>query len=317
MEEMPKIKYLTEDKSGKKLRRNVPVELQELAGRSAWVERVSGSTAELRERANLFAVETDAKIKAHRNQLATTSVTEDVRTSVATGFKIHISKTDVRRLALLHFRQIEEERIRNRVYAQGGKNKSHHAEIVADAVEDYGRALQVAAKGMHREEFDLSSHIIEIALNLLIEDKFLSKSSVDSRFVGRRKTREVLVPPPELLVDPCFELLCRYIEDAEVELAKRRLDALQTGQMPRVQNEFFLPAVTATIPPPGQTHEHQYSIGALIKAFEDAKRDEVTSSRFVQYRIVIRSLTEELGKEFPLGGIDRARCAESRVDPWS
>lgn len=68
---MGKIRYLVTDKAGRKLRRAVPKALQELAGRTAWVERVEGLRAsEVRERANLFAARTDAEIRALERKAA-------------------------------------------------------------------------------------------------------------------------------------------------------------------------------------------------------------------------------------------------------
>ena len=144
---MPKIKYLTEDKSGKKLRRNVPQELRNLAGQSAWVERVSGTPLEIRVCANLFAVKTDGYISSLRSQSTSTSaaILGGELSENRSGFRIRLSKIDAKRLALIYLQNAEEERIRGRFYSVDGRwSELDRAEAIVDAAADYGEALRAA-----------------------------------------------------------------------------------------------------------------------------------------------------------------------------
>jgi len=61
---MSKVRFLTKDDRGRKLKRNVPAKLVELAGKTAWVERLGNLPyAEAKARSNTFAVWTDAGIR--------------------------------------------------------------------------------------------------------------------------------------------------------------------------------------------------------------------------------------------------------------
>ncbi|MAN60793.1 MAG: hypothetical protein CMI60_02490, partial [Parvibaculum sp.] len=187
MEDMPKVKYLTQDKSGQKLRRKVPQELCELAGKTAWVERVSGSGRELRELANLFAVKTDAEIKTLRNRIASKQTNGTVSPAAETSFKTPFTKIDAKRMALLYFQKQEEQRLLSRGYSSGRGDE----ETIADAAEDYSGALRAAAG----EDPHALSHSEQIALRLLMEASFLDEGAVERQSLdGRRRRAHFVVP---------------------------------------------------------------------------------------------------------------------------
>jgi len=304
---MPKVKYLTEDKSGKKLRRNVPEELRELAGKSAWVERVSGSGRELRELANLFAVKTDNEIKRFRNRVAQRQASASDDPQIAASFKNHLTKTDVKRLAFMHFQKHEEERLLSRAYSSGRGD----ADSIADAAADYAEALRAAAG----EDFSglppVAAQAEKIALGLLIDASFVDSETLERRSAGGRRGRERFVVPAWLSDQKNFQILCRLIEEAEVELARRHLEYLQTGVAPAIQNELFLSAPPGKFSGDRRPTENAYSLGDLTSAFEKLKKEEgVSASRQSQYRIVLRSLKEELGADLLLHDVTRQHCED-------
>lgn len=304
---MSKVKYLTRDDSGHKLRRMVPADLRALASKENWIERVSGSARELRELANLFAVKTDAEIKTLRNRIASKQTTASADPAIATSFKTPFSKIDAKRLAFLYFREREEERLLSRTYSSGRGD----AEKIADAAADYSDALRAAAG----EDFPglppTSDQSEKTALSLLIDASFVDDRALERRSAGGRRGREQLVAPEWLRDQRNFQMLCRLIEDAEVELARRYLECLQTGIAPPVQNELFLSASSGRVSVDCGSDENSYSIGDLATAFEKLKTDEgVSSSRQSQYRIVLRSLREELGADLALQDVTRQHCED-------
>jgi len=334
---MPKVKYLTEDKSGKKLRRNVPEELRELAGKSAWVERVSGSGKELRELANLFAVKTDEKIRTLRNSIASAQTNASADPAIATGFKGNLTKTDAKRLAFLYFKRREEKQLLSRGYSSGIGDP----ERIADAAADYANALRAAAgeeppsredlldfeelqgveglqnvealrayESWHREP-PVSAHAERIALGLLLDANFVDAHAIERSPAGGRRGRKQLVVPAWLRDHQNFQTLCRLIEEAEVELARRHLEYLQTGVAPVVKNELFLSAPPERFSGKPVSAENSYRLGDLASAFEALKLDEgVSTSRQSQYQIVLRSLREELGIDTALQDVTRKQCED-------
>lgn len=291
---MPKVKYLTRDKSGAKLRRKVPQELCELAGKTAWVERVSGSGKELRELANLFAVRTDAEIKTLRNRIALTQTNASADQAIATGFKVRLTKTDAKQLASLYFQKRKEERLLARTYSTGVGD----AESIADAAADYSDALRAAAGEDLPDLPSASSHGEQVALRLLVDASFIDGRAVERQSAGGRRGRERFIVPEWLRDNRNFQTLCRLIEEIDVELARQRLEYLQTGNAPTIQNELFFVAPPEWLSAEGKAVENFHSLGDLASAFEKLKTDEgVSASRQSQYRIVLRSLREELGDD--------------------
>ena len=334
---MPKVKYLTEDKSGKKLRRKVPQELCELAGKTAWVERVSGSGKELRELANLFAVKTDEKIRTLRKRIASTQTNASADPAIATGFKINLTKTDAKRLAYLYFQRREEKQLLSRGYSSGIGD----AERIADAAADYANALRAAAgeeppsredlldfealqgveglqnvealrayESWHREP-PISAHAERISLGLLLDANFVDAHAIERSPAGGRRGRKQLVAPAWLRDHQNFQTLCRLIEEAEVELARRHLEYLQTGVAPEIKNELILSAPPERFSGKPVSAENSYRLGDLASAFEALKSDEgVSTSRQSQYQIVLRSLREELGTDMALQDVTRKHCED-------
>jgi len=306
---MPKIKYLTEDTSGKKLRRNVPASLRELAGKSAWVERVSGTTTDIREGANLFAVETDGEIKRLRNLLANSQDKEAASSTEQSGFRIRLSKVDAKRLAVNYFYGIEEDRALSRFYSVAkGWSDLDKASAIADAAADYGDALRATDGLSNTDEPDPDHEAVQISIDLLIEAQFVTEGVFEQREVGRRRKKTVWVAPPELMDNENFCLLIGHVQDAQVELSNRWLEFLQTGAKPENLASGF---PGASVSPVSGTVQQFHTVGDLTEAFEAAKTKEgVSYSRQSQFKIVTRSLREKLGKDFRLEDVTRQHCEE-------
>ena len=309
---MPKIKYLTEDKSGKKLRRNVPAALRELAGQSAWVERVDGSTDEIRKRANLFAVETDGQIDSLRSRLISARELEAEPPENRSRFRIRLSEIDARRLTLMYFQSVEKDRMLSRFYSTGrGWTEHERAEVVADAAADYGEALRAAEGVVRANEPDPNQRTIQFAISLLVDAQFVTEDAFEMRETGRFNKKLVRVVPQELMDNQNFELLCRYLQDADVELSRQWLEYLQTGNRPKMQPPTFMDALVAIDRQGSTPSQRSRTIKDLIEAFEAAKEKEgVSSSRKFQFQIVTRSLVEELGEDFPLEDVTRKHCED-------
>lgn len=117
---MPKHQYLSRDNKGWKLRRRVPADIQKLAGKKVWVERVSGVThREACERANAFGVRTDAEMKRLRTLLRgavpnSTSLGEP-------GCKFELSEHEISQIALAHFQDREKA-----IQDAGGLSEGRH-----------------------------------------------------------------------------------------------------------------------------------------------------------------------------------------------
>lgn len=307
---MPKIKYLTEDKSGKKLRRNVPQELRNLAGQSAWVERVSGTPLEIRECANLFAVKTDGYISSLRSQSTSAAIQGGELSENRSGFRIRLSKIDAKRLALIYLQNAEEERIRGRFYSVDGRwSELDRAEAIADAAADYGEALRAAEGKAYSDESDPEQSAAQLAIQLLIEAQFVNEDRFQTTEVGRFNKRLIRELPPELMENKNFELLCRYIQEAEVTLSCQWLNYLQTGQRPELRSALSTGQTAPIDAPINSNGGGSHTIGDLVDAFNAAKEKEgVSNSRQSQFRIVTRSLLEELGDSFALEDVTRKHC---------
>ena len=101
------------------------------------------------------------------------------------------------------------------------------------------------------------------------------------------------------------------VEEADVELARRRLEYLQTGTVPAIQNELFLSVPSGRVSSKRALVENFHSLGDLATAFETLKVDEgVSTSRQSQYRVVLRSLREELGADLALQDVTRQHCED-------
>lgn len=300
---MGSIRYLTTDKAGKKLRRTVPKDLQELAGKSAWVERVQGARlSDIRERANLFAAKTDAEIKSLRLRAKS-----DPQEAAADGaYGLNLSRVEAQQIALRFFCEQEARNIENGEYF-ADRSDPGFADILGDAGEAYAAA--------HREAAGVERYSDRTALEALVEFGYLPAGLL----VPKRRYKV----PEELRKSPVFQFLCRLIERAQVELAQRRLDALQNGTVPPIADPLFAAGVPVAAAHLTQNNAVQTdkTVRDLIAHFEGWKSHKVTQSRMAQFRLAVRAMQEQWGENKKLSAITRQHCEElaalfPRVPPY-
>ncbi|MEQ8394960.1 site-specific integrase [Thalassobaculum sp.] len=293
MDELAKIRYLTRDGSGKKLRRTVPKPLQALAGLSSWVERVEGlPAAKVKERAHLFAVKTDAKVNTLRRKLA-----EQDRVSATASDSStfpQLTRSDVEQVALDYFTEADEANRQNRSY------------LVDPDDPDYAELLDIAAADAELAREQAAGHEVRsfrTALELLVSHGLASADLLNQ---SRRKFRV----PEAIAKQVEFQRLCRLVERAQLELANRRVAALETGRVPAVQDGFFQSARAVSITPALSAPRSGKTLQDLVQAFMERKQTEVSPSRLSQFNVPKRALLETLGPETPVESVTRAHCKE-------
>jgi len=300
MEQLPKIPYLTKDDKGHKLRRRIPDELKKVVGKSEWVERCSGLPwSQIKQRAALFAVRTDAKLKEARAQLAR-SPKAPIATDGAPGFKIRPSMHDVEQIALAYF----HERSRD----QGDKrdrrlafDSDDHREAMAEAGLILREAeLSAEGKSLDPRE-DRSRYYHRDAVDLLTRYGYLAE---------RTKGGDRVLADETVVSDPAFAELVKLIGKAEIELALRAYKARETQQEPPVTDPFFSAMVLPGADPKPAAGQKGHSLEELVRSFLAHKSREVGSSRLSQFNVPMRALTEELGPSFRVAEVTRAHCQE-------
>ena len=294
MDDLAKIRYLTKDSAGHKLRRNVPKEIRALAGKSAWIERVDGlPTSKIKERAHLFGVKTDAEINTLRRNLTEAGKVPTAVSDTSADFPA-LSRTDVEQIALRYFIDADEG------------NRQRRAYLVDPGDPDYAEILYIAAEdvGLAREEASgCETRSPKAALELLVKHGLAPAKLLEQ---PRRKFRV----PDGLAQQTEFERLCRLVERAQMELANRRLAALETGQVPAVQDVFFHSTIAAPVTAHPIEPKSGKAVKDLIDAFLERKRIEVGSSRLSQFNVPTRALLETLGRRMPIEDITRAHCKD-------
>lgn len=122
------------------------------------------------------------------------------------------------------------------------------------------------------------------AVRLLIEYEYVQADDVKE---GKR-----IKIPDELRADAVFQTLCRKIEEADIEIAERSVQALETASPATVTNPFFS-GMTLPGAAPTPHKQHHKTIRDLADAFLSQKEGEgIGKSRINQYRIPIRLLEE-------------------------
>ncbi len=303
MSDMPKHQYLSRDNKGWKLRRRVPADIQKLAGKKVWVERVSGVThREARERANAFGVRTDAEMKRLRTLLRgavpnSTSLDEP-------GCKFELSEYEISQIALAHF-QGQEKAIQDAGGYQKGVTDDNRADIIIDLATDYAEAQAIESGEALHPDHAVNTYMHGTALQLLIRYGFVNEDDVVETHIVRGKPRRRLCVKPEHKQSRSFQRLCDLIAQGHAEMARRRLEAVESKHYPTLKHAFFQPALT---------HDTQISsvkesrIGELLDAFLEQRKIEVERSRYSQLLIAARALEEELGRAALISTVSRDQC---------
>ncbi|MEP9373856.1 hypothetical protein [Mesorhizobium sp. KR1-2] len=257
--------------------------MQTLAGKTAWIERVGRmDAAQVKQRAHLFAVQTDAELRRLKG-LAQHSPIPTPESSPS----LDLDDLRAQQVAVAYFRRRYEQMLEAGSLFLG-RDESDYAVILAEAVEDRKAAL-ASASGNH---VDADPR----ALKLLVAHGVISETQCQSLMKDGW--------PVSLSGHRDFQFLCRLIERADLELARLRLEALQRGAMPAINDSLF----AGSFPHAGKARGTEWpskSLGDLIDLFLDMKKGKVSRSRFRQYEIPVRALKEHFGPK--IAGVWQAR----------
>lgn len=296
MEDVAKIRYLLVDGKGLKLRRNVPLDLRTSVGKTAWVERLGPLPAtELRERANLFSWKTDNEIRRWRTRLRDLASHTQGSLNQPIETQLQLSDEVAEEIARTYFTQVERIRAMSRSYITPSDDVLR-SELIEEAGLDYAHAARAAGGQEYVDAAGNGTRTFATAWRLLAENGILPKHE-------RRKAY-----PQEVLAHESFQLLCRLVERANLELSARRYQALTDGHFPELRDDFFRLRQGPKVEHPRVEVPPKKTVEDLITAFEERKAQQVGNSRLYQYRLAFRALKEELGSDFPLAGVTRQHC---------
>ncbi|WP_165814799.1 site-specific integrase [Labrenzia sp. 011] len=298
---MSKPRYLTKDTKGRKLRRPVPQDIQKYVGKTAWVERLGSlSWSDAVERAHLFAVETDTEIKRYRKE-AQRAQSPALHIVDEPGCNFSLMDHEVDQLALVYFHRRERD-----AESEGGylldDNDPRFNDLLSDAQHDLGDALNVQ-KGVDIGLVDGSQKSKHwTCLNLLVKHGYLGKEAILTEN-GKRY-------PTEVISNQRFQRLCKLIVRADVERARRVVEAMENGQHPSLSDSFFASALKPGFELEQPLNRSRKTIGDLVRSYRARREKEVGSSRLSQHNIVFRVLEEELGNATLLTNVARDQCQQ-------
>jgi len=185
---MSKVRFLTKDNKGRKLKRNVPAKLVALAGKTAWVERLGNVPyAEAKERSNTFAVWTDAEVRKLKAALGSLPV-KPARPDEP-GFTLELTDHEIDQIAIAYFHELEKG-----VQSSGGYRKGvtsdNRREVLIELTEEYEEADAMHV-GDQSRDFRYPDRAIETAfhheaLQQLIKYQFLEREDYEEVFQRQR-----------------------------------------------------------------------------------------------------------------------------------
>lgn len=306
MSDMSKPQYLIQDNKGWKLRRAVPKELRELAGKASFVERVGRvSQKDAYEKARLFGVETDIEFKKLRSQLASATVSGE-KPKFEPRFKFTLDPKIAAEIASAYFLEREEQYNRTRAIS----SEHSREDALLDAQKDLASA-EATMDGQTTEINEMPYTATHAqALKQLVKYGHLPETKTYKSKKLSRSTRRLMMPD-EITSTSEFEYLCNLLERAEVELASRRLERLEIGGTPSVKDKFFEPMLMSGADPhPYFNQGKGHTLQELIDAFIAEKKQQIGASRLSDFSIPIRFLVEHFGGDCFIEQIDRAKCDE-------
>ncbi|RWD09711.1 MAG: site-specific integrase [Mesorhizobium sp.] len=288
MEDVAKIRYLVGKPGDQKFKRNIPLLLHPVAGKTAFVERVRGRTAaEIKEQGNVFAVTTDAKLNAFKGALAS-GVSEPYEPD-----GLSLTPTQAQQIAIAYYADRHRRNLLRGDYV-ALKDEPSFPDLLSDA----GEAFLVARRAFSGDEVRTDPK----ALELLVSQGILSREDADR--ISSPKGW-----PSALIGHKPFQLLCRLIERADLDLADRRYRSLNLGTLAPVRDHLFSEVQIHPIQTQVRSQANAKTITDLKTLFLSTKTG-VTRSRSSQYRIPLRALEEFLGETHALSDISRDKCRE-------
>lgn len=310
MNDMSKPTYLVEDNKGYKLRRNIPARLQsfaeldpsrkDLGSHKTIVERLNGMTwAEMCKAARAFGSQTDIQFDKWERQLSRLEVA-DRPNGDEPWFKFALSETEAEQIALAYFLE-REKKFRANGYLIDRKDLAYEA-FLSDAQRDLADVVRVHQGAPVQDDASPRMQTERTAAKLLLKYEYILESEIGD---GKR-----IAIPDELRDDRVFQLLCRKIEEADIEIATRCVEALEKASPPSVHNQFFSAMVLPDANPQPYKRQNK-TLSELTDAYLTAKQDEgLTKSRLDQFRIPIRFLHEEFGQSRSLLDVTLDECDE-------
>ena len=310
---MPKQQYLSKDNKGWKLRRRVPGKLQELVGKTQWVERLSGADyREACERAKIFGVKTDAEIRKYEGQLKKAPSAATEKEYDAPEFIFELTDHEINQITFAYFHDMDKAVQKQGGY-RGGVTDSNRDEILIDLVLEYEHAdaLHVGDQSRLQQypEQDIKSAYHLTALQQLIKYNFLERADFEETVISKRRkqAKEVkrLRVSGELRQNVFFQRLADRLAEAKAEMARRHYEAVADQRYPSLQNASFAPALD----PNANINPHkEVRVNQLVDSYLEKRRQEVGKSRYDQLLTACRALNEEIGKRVPISNITREQC---------
>ena len=287
---MGKIRYLVGKGADRKFKRNVPKHLLAAAGKTAWVERVRSHDAKnLKRQGNVFALFTESEIARLERQAVRSEPSRP--SNPGSKFLTHELADEV---AIRYFADEDRKRIERRDYLLSEDDPD-----LAELIDDAALEAQYALRAYKGEDTTAPFR----ALDILLSQGVLKVDDANSYRHGEQWD--------VLNRDRAFRYLCRRIEQADLALAERRYASLQKGELAEVNDRFFRLSVlpgSGELGSAASAPAKEKTVSDLSDLFLKTKEGEVSSSRFSQFSVPFRVLSEEFGSETPLQEIDRGKC---------
>jgi hypothetical protein len=279
MADMRKIRFLSQDEKGFKLRRAVPKHLQKLASKTAIVQRVQSlKQIDIRREANIFAAQTDAYLA----DLAAKHDRSALEPSSVPGLTVTQMHTQ---LAVNYYRLELVERRKH----LGGYLAGYRSVLLDDLV-----------AGVDHEIGDLQNELsgeLDIKLSAppwALPAKVLEGIGVDVTAL----TNDQTTASRTYHNSPSLMALRNDLLELELSDLQTRYKALETGQLtPRSSPER---GPDAHVKPLASR-----SLDQLIEKFLELKRQEVGPSRFNQFNVPLDALREVVGGHVSIEHISR------------
>lgn len=301
--ELKNIRFLVGKGPNKILKRVVPKRLLDIAGRTAWIDKkLSGLTAsEIRQKASLFAVETDTEIK--RLDRLIKKAEYDKSNKSMTTYELSLTEIEARQLAILYYWDQDEKR-RGVIQYSIDDDNPNFVDVMQEASMDVSRAIR-----------DVNE------INILRDNRALSILSnaglikpVPKSFSEKQKCFSLIQSNDQ------YRFLCKLLDRAELELVNQRMQSLTDTKHKYLEDKFFTNSsriqttnFNSVIAQANmQVEAHVKTINELVKAFLAYKKEEVTNSRYNQFKIPSRVVKEFFGGETPINQINDETVMEMK-----
>ncbi len=286
---MAKIKYLIQSGSHKKLKRNVPKRLLKIANKTAWVQSVDKlSNSEIKDKAALFAVRTGAEIERLDRLLDADKGSLD---DLLPPTEILSSDIELEQIAIAYFHKENRSRRSLEQYHWYGAQDDQYHEIENEIGNDIG----IAAR-------QLSTGRIE---NLSVGLDALCQAGVVKLQTGSREEKFLWVN--SLKVIPKFLTFCDLLAKAELELSHEKLASITGGSFCYSPDPIFKKGHSQSIAKPAILSDPALNkistIGELTDKFLAEQKENVSISRFDQYKVPVRVLCEFFSSDLSLSEI--------------